>query len=82
VSTEEEVEEFVTLVQGAIQARGERPIPRRFIRDALETIERDEVEVERYPTGAPSLRAVATVAAALQAEATTNHRAYSKEGQS
>jgi hypothetical protein len=82
MSTEEEVEEFVTLVQGAAQARGEQPTSRDFIREAFEKIQRGEVEVERYPTGAPSLRAVATVATALQAEATTNYRASSKEGQS
>ncbi len=49
------------------------PVPRKFISAALALIESGEVEVEKYPTGEPSLTAVYELAAELEGvDATKN----------
>lgn len=59
-------QELMVLVEQAAQARGERPlVPRSFIAMALEKIENNDEEVEKYPTGAPSLRGVYEIAVKL-----------------
>lgn len=57
--------DFIELVESAIEMRGEDSVPRDFISEALEKIERGEVEIERYPSGAPMLKAVADLARLL-----------------
>ncbi|MCP6726433.1 MAG: hypothetical protein KJI69_00100 [Patescibacteria group bacterium] len=61
-------DKFVDLVQAAAEARGESPVPRKCIVDALDIIERKEADVERYPGGVPSLMDVFTLATQLHQE--------------
>jgi len=53
---------LVELIENAAEAREDPRIPRDYICNALGKIERNEVEIERYPTGQPSLKAVYDVA--------------------
>ncbi len=62
-------QELVELVENTAKVRGEMEIPREFIVKALEKIEAGGTEVERYPSGHPSLRSVFEIAVELQAEA-------------
>lgn len=60
--------EFIELVEGAAKARGEASIPREYIVDALEIIERKEADAERYPGGVPSMKDVFDLAVQLKSE--------------
>jgi hypothetical protein len=63
--------EFIDLVEKAAKMRGEEPVPRDFISEALEKIEKGEEKVEMYPTGAPSLRGISDLARRIQREVTS-----------
>ncbi|PIR98331.1 MAG: hypothetical protein COT88_02350 [Candidatus Colwellbacteria bacterium CG10_big_fil_rev_8_21_14_0_10_41_28] len=56
------------LVEGAAEARGEAPIPRDFIVEAMEKIELGEEQAERYPTGMPTLKSIFEVGKKLYEE--------------
>ena len=56
---------LVDFVEQTAQIRKEPPVPRDYILDALEKIEAGEIEVEKYPTGYPSLSAVYKVASEM-----------------
>jgi hypothetical protein len=58
-------EEYMTLVEKTAEARGEKPVERKFIVEAMCRFERGEVEAEKYPFGAPSLRAIYDLAIEL-----------------
>ncbi len=64
---------FAELVEGAAQARGNPPVARSFIEEALRKINANEVEVTKYPSGSPTLRAVYEVAVLLESEATVKN---------
>jgi hypothetical protein len=64
-------DELVELVEGAAKARGDTPVPRRFIKEALQRIERNEEQVTRYLAGAPSLIEVYEIAMRLESESAT-----------
>ena len=68
------VNTLVTLVEGAAIARGEEIIHRDFIVEALERVEKGKEIVQRYPTGAPSLKEVYDVALRLYNESKTGSR--------
>ena len=63
-------QKLVEMAEGAAKARGEIPVPREFIIKALQKIETGDVDIERYPTGQPSLKGIFKLAAELQAETT------------
>jgi len=56
---------LVELVEGAAMARKDAPIPRDYILDALEKIEKGYIEIEKYPTGHPSLKEVYDIASEM-----------------
>ncbi len=60
---------MVDLVLKAADAREDPKIPREFVLEALEKIEAGEIEVERYPSGAPNLKAVYLIARRLRLKA-------------
>ena len=49
---------FIEMVEGAAEARGDTPVPREYIFVALDKINHNEIDVERYPLGSPSLKGV------------------------
>jgi hypothetical protein len=53
------------LVEDAAKARNDAKVPREYINDALNRIERGQTEVERYPTGHPTLKGVYGIALEL-----------------
>lgn len=60
------IQELIALIEQSAKARGEEPlVPRKFIAKALEKIENGGEEVEKYPTGAPSLKGVYEIAVKL-----------------
>ncbi len=59
--------ELTELVEEAAKARKRPAIAREFIEEALTRIDSGLEEVERYPTGKPSLSAVYEIADRLQA---------------
>lgn len=64
--------EIIELVEGAALARKEPKIPRDFITEALERVNSGKEIVERYPTGAPSLKGVYNIASRLYKESTAS----------
>jgi hypothetical protein len=57
------------LVEGSAEARGNPPVERRFITEALQRIA-DKLEVvPRYPTGSPTLKGIYDIATRLEAAA-------------
>ena len=59
---------LVELVESAAKIRGEPTVPRDYIVEALDKIDKKEVEVERYPTGIPSLKNVYDLASKIYKE--------------
>jgi hypothetical protein len=53
---------LIELVEEAAKARGDAFVPRDYIVEALEKIERAEIEVPQYTTGRPALKGVYEVA--------------------
>ncbi len=49
---------MVDMVEKAAGMRGDAIIPSEFTRKALEMAEKGEVEIERYPLGAPTLKGI------------------------
>lgn len=66
-------QELVILVEKAAETRGEISIPREHIIKALEKIEDGGEQVERYPSGSPSLKGVFNIATKLHAETMSQH---------
>jgi hypothetical protein len=62
---------LVELVEKAAKARGETTVPRDYIVEALERLQCGELQVERYPGGAPSLKGVYEIANRLYTEQKT-----------
>jgi len=57
---------YISLVESAAKLRGDPPVARQYIEEAMQQIDsRKEVEVDRYPTGRPSLKGIYDVAARL-----------------
>lgn len=46
---------YETMVEKAAEDRGDEPVPRDFISEAVRKIFSNEAEVRTYPTGGPSL---------------------------
>lgn len=53
---------LIELVEESAIAREDSPVPRDYIVEALEMIENGELDIETYPSGLPSLKAVYRVA--------------------
>lgn len=67
--------ELIPLVEAAIVARGEEPVPRRHLAVALERIQSgDEMGTLWYPTGTPSLKSVADIGRRLYEESVRDSR--------
>ena len=60
--------DYVSLVETAAEARHEDPIPRAYIIEVLDMVDRGEAKVKRYPLGVPCLRSVFEIAKKLHAE--------------
>jgi len=58
-------QELIRMIEAAAEIRGELPVPRDFIVEALEKIGCGEETVERYPTGVPSLKDVFDIASKI-----------------
>jgi DNA replicative helicase MCM subunit Mcm2 (Cdc46/Mcm family) len=58
---------YVALVEGAAKLRKEAHVQRKFVEEALELVEAGQKQVERYPGGHPSLKAIYDLAATLEA---------------
>ncbi len=56
------------LVEDAARAREDEVAARDYINEILEKIEKGEIEVARYPLGAPSLKAVNDLALQMERE--------------
>ena len=59
---------LIELIEKSAKARGESFVPRDYIVEALEKIENGEIDVERYPTGVPSLKGVYAAAQKIYEE--------------
>ncbi len=50
-----EDEQFVEMIQRGAELRGDKFVSKKYIKKALSLIEEGKVEVEKYPTGVPTL---------------------------
>ncbi|MFA6295307.1 MAG: hypothetical protein WC666_02690 [Candidatus Paceibacterota bacterium] len=64
--------QIIEAVEGAAKIRGDLPLPRDFISEALERVNSGKEIVLRYPTGRPSLKGVYDIALRLYNEALQN----------
>jgi hypothetical protein len=55
-------------VEHAAKFRGETPVARRWIDEAIRRIDAGEETVARYPNGKPSLKGVFDIATRLESE--------------
>jgi len=60
-----ELQELIRMIEATAEIRGELPVPRDFIVEALERIGCGEETVERYPAGGPSLKGVFDIASRI-----------------
>ena len=67
---------LINMVEKAAKFRKEASIPRDYISHALEEIENGKIEVERYPTGNPSLKAVYDIASRMYAESVSGNAVH------
>lgn len=58
----------VELVESIAKARGDQPVPRDFVTEALERVGTGKEDVDRYPDGAPSALGVYKIASRLYEE--------------
>jgi hypothetical protein len=56
---------MIELVKRAAEIRGDIPISREFIKEALKGIKSGKFEASKYPTGEPSLKDVYDIAFSL-----------------
>jgi len=59
------IDNLIRLIEESAEIRGNSPVPRDYIVEALERIELGEINVRRYPMGKPTLRGVYEVALEL-----------------
>ena len=59
---------WIDLIEAKANIRGDPIVPRDYIVEAIEKIERNEVLIERYPRGQPTFREFYRVASQLYEE--------------
>ncbi len=65
--------ELIELVEGAARARRQPSIPRHFIEEALQRIDSGKEDIDRYPSGSPSLKDIYDIAMRIECASATKN---------